>query len=69
MPDGHPIFKGHNVDTSNSIDSVIKLVLQTGFQRTNLGRAVEEVCRMRAWRLSNAPWEEGDDEALRDPSI
>ena len=59
MPDGHLICEGHDFDTSNSIDSVMELVLRTGFQATNLGKAVEEVRRMRAWRLSNAPWKEG----------
>ena len=69
MPDGHPICEGHDFDTSKSIDSVMELVLRTGFQATNLGKAVKEVRRMRAWRLPGAPWEEGDAEALRDPAI
>ena len=40
-----------------------------GFQGTNLGRAIAEIRRMRAWRLSDEPWKEGDDEALRDAAV
>mmetsp|Transcript_2886 Transcript_2886/g.4454 ORF Transcript_2886/g.4454 Transcript_2886/m.4454 type:complete len:419 (+) Transcript_2886:105-1361(+) len=69
MPDGHPICKGHDFQTSNSIDSIMESMLNTGFQATNLGKAVEEVRRMRKWRLSDVPWKEGDDEALKDPAI
>eukprot|EP00946_MAST-07B_sp_MAST-7B-sp1_P003860 g3860.t1 len=40
-----------------------------GFQGTNLGRAIAEIRRMRAWRLSDEPWKEGDDEDLKDESV
>ena len=40
-----------------------------GFQGTNLGKAIAEIRRMRAWRLSDVPWKEGDDEALKDPKV
>ena len=44
-------------------------MISTGFQATNVGKAVEEINRMRKWRLSDVPWKEGDDEALKDPTI
>lgn len=44
-------------------------MLPTGFQATNVGQAVKEVERMRKWRLSDVPWKEGDDEALKDPKL
>lgn len=70
MPDDHPICKGHNFQTSpNSIDSIMSSMISTGFQATNVGKAVEEINRMRKWRLSDVPWKEGDDEALKDPTI
>ena len=70
MPDDHPVCKGHDFQSGdNAVDAIMESMLHTGFQATNLGKAVEEVRRMRAWRLSDAPWKEGDDEALRDPEI
>ncbi|KAL7544534.1 hypothetical protein ACHAWF_007915 [Thalassiosira exigua] len=69
MPDDHPICKGHDFDTSNSIDSITESMLHTGFQATNIGKAVEEIRRMRKWRLSDVLWKEGDDEALKDPAV
>jgi len=71
MPDDHPICKGHDFQNSenNTVDSIVASMLNTGFQATNLGRAVEEIRRMRKWRLSDVPWKEGDDDALKDPEI
>jgi len=70
MPDDHPICKGHDFQTSpNSIDAIMKSMLSTGFQATNVGEAIKEVERMRKWRLSDVPWKEGDDEALKDPKL
>ena len=34
-----------------------------------MGKAVNEIKRMRRWRLSDTEWKEGDDEALRDPDL
>ena len=71
MPDDHPICRGHDFSapSSNSIDAVMSSMLTTGFQATNVGLAVEEIRRMRSWRLSDVPWREGDDESLRDPAL
>jgi deoxyhypusine synthase len=71
MPNGHPICRGHDfsVPSSNSIDAVMSSMLTTGFQATNVGLAIEEIRRMRSWRLSDVPWREGDDESLRDPAL
>uniref|UniRef100_A0A7R9YFK2 deoxyhypusine synthase n=1 Tax=Pinguiococcus pyrenoidosus TaxID=172671 RepID=A0A7R9YFK2_9STRA len=38
-----------------------------GFQATNLGAAITEIRRMRAWRLSDEEVKEDEDEELRDP--
>ena len=69
MPDDHPICKGHDFQTSNTIDSIMDSMLHTGFQATNLGKAIQEIQRMRRWRLSDVPWKEGDDEALKDLTV
>ncbi|KAL3786210.1 hypothetical protein ACHAW5_000033 [Stephanodiscus triporus] len=73
MPDDHPICRGHdfgsNPSSSNTIDAIMSSMLTTGFQATNLGLAIEEVRRMRSWRMSDSPWRDGDDEALHEPSV
>lgn len=43
--------------------------MTTGFQATNFAQAVAEVERMRAWRLSDVPVAEDEDEELRDPAV
>ena len=42
-------------------------LLTTGFQATNIGLAVKEIERMRAWRLSDEPVKEDDDDDLKSP--
>src|SRR5210317_2034535 len=80
MPDDHPTCKGHDFNSSinsssskdadtSQLDSIMQSMLYTGFQATNVGKAVNEINRMRKWRLSDTPWKEGDDETLRDPNI
>jgi deoxyhypusine synthase len=72
MPDDHPICIGHdfNLPNSNDIHSIMSSMLTTGFQATNLGRAINEIHRMRSYRLSDVPYREGiDDESLRDTEM
>lgn len=38
-------------------------------QATNLAKAVEEIDRMRRWRLSDRPVKPDEDEELRDPGV
>jgi deoxyhypusine synthase len=45
-------------------------MLTTGFQATNLGKAVEQIRAMRSWRLSDVPFKEDvEDESLRDVAV
>jgi deoxyhypusine synthase len=52
-----------------SLDGLLGSYLRTGFQATNLGLAIEEIQRMRAWRLSDVPVAEDEDEEFRDPQV
>lgn len=62
--------RGHDFDSSdNTVDAILKSMLTTGFQATNIGLAVQQIEKMRSWRLSDSEWKEGDDEALQDPAI
>jgi len=43
--------------------------LRTGFQATNLGKAIEEVGRMLDWSLANEPVAADEDEEYRDSAV
>ena len=80
MPEGTPICKGFDFNTTLGpnggggeaaiLEGIINSMKSTGFQATNLGMAIDEINRMRAWRLSDVDFREGvDDEELRDPAV
>jgi deoxyhypusine synthase len=43
--------------------------LRTGFQATAVGQAIEEINRMRAWRLSDVPIADDEKPEFRDPEV
>ena len=65
MPADSIPCRGHDFSQSRDIDSIVASMLTTGFQATHVGQAVERIRALRSWRLSDVPWSEGDDEALR----
>ena len=78
MPEGTPTCKGFDFNSilsgdqssSDVLAGIIDSMRSTGFQATNLGMAVDEINRMRSWRLSDVPFEEGvDDPDLKDPAV
>jgi hypothetical protein len=66
----HPICRGQDflVPSSNTMDALMSSMLATGFQATNVGLAVKEICRMRSWLLSEVPWREGNNKLLHYPA-
>jgi len=46
-------------------DALLKAYRYMGFQATNFGLAVEEINRMRTWRLSDEPAKPDDDDELQ----
>jgi len=70
LPKGMVTCQGHNFESDgNSIDNIMKSMLTTGFQATNVGLAVQQIQEMRSWRLSDTDWKEGDDPALKDAFV
>eukprot|EP00587_Corethron_hystrix_P009254 CAMPEP_0113311414 /NCGR_PEP_ID=MMETSP0010_2-20120614/8659_1 /TAXON_ID=216773 ORGANISM="Corethron hystrix, Strain 308" /NCGR_SAMPLE_ID=MMETSP0010_2 /ASSEMBLY_ACC=CAM_ASM_000155 /LENGTH=370 /DNA_ID=CAMNT_0000167045 /DNA_START=190 /DNA_END=1299 /DNA_ORIENTATION=+ /assembly_acc=CAM_ASM_000155 len=55
--------------STDLLDAMMESFLTTGFQATNIGLAIEEINRMRSWRLSDVPFKEGMDDELRDPQV
>ena len=56
-------------DLTKGLDGVASAWVRTGFQATNLGLAVEEVNRMRRWRLSDVDVSTEQDDAFKDPEV
>ena len=54
--------EGPDFDKDRSLDGLCAKLLTTGFQATNIGLAVKEIERMRAWRLSDVPITENEDD-------
>ena len=73
MPEDAQKCKGHEFRVEQSeeqeLDRLMKSFMTTGFQATNLALAVEQIRQMRAWRLSDTEWKEGDDEALKPKEV
>jgi deoxyhypusine synthase len=70
MPASTPTCQGYDFDAHGvNLPLMMNAMMSTGFQATNLAKCVEEINRMRAWRLSDTPFKEGDDEDLRDPEV
>mmetsp|Transcript_21669 Transcript_21669/g.49913 ORF Transcript_21669/g.49913 Transcript_21669/m.49913 type:complete len:117 (-) Transcript_21669:54-404(-) len=70
----HPPVRGVDWDNGQpTLDSMMAAFMTTGFQATEVGRAIEEINRMRAWRLSDEPIKESgvgatpDD--MKDPEV
>ena len=63
-----PSVVGFDFNAAPTLDALLGTYLTTGFQATNLGLAIDEINRMRAWRLSDVPVAADEDAALRDPA-
>ncbi|CAM9413915.1 unnamed protein product [Ectocarpus fasciculatus] len=69
VAEGTPIVKGFDFNTGRDLDGIMAAAMTTGFQATNLAKAVEEVNRMRRWRLSDRPVKPDEDDDLKDPAV
>lgn len=65
-----PAVQGVDFNKEVTLADMVTAMGTTGFQATELSRAVDEINRMRAWRLSDEPIK-GDelDEELKDPEV
>ena len=58
--------KGYDFNQGVNYSKILESFAQTGFQATNLARAIEEINKMLHWRLSDEPVQAEDD--VTDPS-
>ena len=69
LPADTPECHGHDFSVSTSLEDIMKSFRTTGFQATNVGLAMEQIQKMRSWRLSQVPFKEGDDVSLQPDSV
>ncbi|KAJ7700050.1 Deoxyhypusine synthase [Mycena rosella] len=69
MPDSAVSVQGPDFDSPYSLQAFLKTYERIGFQATSLGRAINTVNKMRAWRLSDDPIAEDESEQYRDPAV
>jgi deoxyhypusine synthase len=71
LPSDTPQCRGHDFATQpRELDAILQSMLTTGFQATNLSLAIDQINQMRAWRLSDVPYNElTDDPSLASPEV
>ncbi len=67
MPEGSVPVGGYDFNRGTDLNALLASFATTGFQATSFGQAVEEVNRMRAWRLSDVPVADDEDDDLKSP--
>mmetsp|Transcript_43493 Transcript_43493/g.102150 ORF Transcript_43493/g.102150 Transcript_43493/m.102150 type:complete len:374 (+) Transcript_43493:270-1391(+) len=66
MPEGAIKVQGYDFNKGVDHNALLDSFYTSGFQATNFGLAVEEIQRMRAWRLSDEPVAEDEDDELKE---
>jgi deoxyhypusine synthase len=64
-----PIVKGYDLNQGVDYSKIFAGLKTTGFQATNLGRAIEKVNEMISWRLSHEKITPDTPAHLRDPVV
>ena len=71
MPEGSVPVRGHDFGAAPAgtvdLNALLESFGRTGFQATNFGLAVDELRKMLAWRLSDEPVKEDEEDHLRAP--
>ena len=63
--DGIAECRGYDFNEGVDYNKVFKTYINTGFQATNLGQAIEEVNKMIKWRLSDEPIADNESEEMK----
>jgi len=65
LSDDHEVIKGYDFNQEFDFDQMMKSYYTTGFQATNVAKAIENINKMLRWRLSDEPILETD--SIQDP--
>lgn len=60
------IIKGYDFNDGIDYDQIFQSYSNMGFQSSNLGKAIEIINKMIAWRLSDDPIEKEEDDDMKD---
>jgi deoxyhypusine synthase len=60
-----PVVKGYDFNKGLDYNKVFETYINTGFQATELGHAIERVNEMIKWRLSDEPIKEDEDDEFK----
>ncbi|KAJ2500175.1 Deoxyhypusine synthase [Coemansia sp. RSA 1972] len=66
VPDDAQLIRGYDFENGVDYNALLGTYINTGFQATSFGRAVDIINKMRAWRLSDEPVGDNDCEEDRD---
>jgi deoxyhypusine synthase len=69
MPEGSRPVRGYDFNQGVDFRKLMASYATTGFQASQFAHAVEEVRRMRTWRLADEPIGEDEPDELRDPEV
>jgi deoxyhypusine synthase len=69
MPEGSATCSGYDFNQGVDFSKLMASYATHGFQASNMGLAINEINRMRNWRLSDEPVKEDDDEEWKDPEV
>lgn len=67
--DENKIVKGYDFNQGLNFEKLFESYLYTGFQGTNLGKAIQEINKMIKWRLSDEPVAKDETEELKDEKV
>mmetsp|Transcript_28771 Transcript_28771/g.48296 ORF Transcript_28771/g.48296 Transcript_28771/m.48296 type:complete len:379 (-) Transcript_28771:1150-2286(-) len=65
--EGAEAVRGYDFNNGAALDTMMQSMLNTGFQATNVGLAINEINRMLKWRLSDRPVADTDLEEYKSP--
>ena len=65
MPAGVPEVRGYDFNLGRDLDGMMDSFRFMGIQAMNIGKAVDEIKRMRRWRLSDDPIREDEEDSLK----
>lgn len=65
-PVSSPTVVGYDFNRGVDYNALLESYMRTGFQATNLGKAIEQVERMLDWSLADEPVPEDEEEEFRD---
>lgn len=69
IPEDTPVVKGEDFSHGARLDDMVKKMLTTGFQATNVALAIEVINKMISWRLSDEPVTDDEREDRRDEKV